>query len=328
MSRKFKWGIIGLGNISHKFAQAVMALDDAELFAVGSRSLDKAKHFAGKYKVAHAFGSYEELVQSKLVDAVYIPTPHVYHCKDTLMCLEEKIPVLCEKPLAINYGEVKQITDTSREQNTFLMEAMWTRFLPSIKKTENIIRKGELGDVKMLQADFCFKAPYDPEGRLFNKTLGGGAVLDIGVYPLFLSLLLLGKPVNIETVATFGHTNVDESCGIVLKHNKGAVSSLSCSIVTGSATEAQICCDKGRIRIPGRWFTPSCIEIIDNNNKLTTIDCQVKANGYEYEIMEAMNCIREGRIESELMSHQFSLDLMELMDTVRKKAGILYENHD
>ena len=206
MKNTFNWGVIGCGRIAHKFADDIQAISGASIHAVATRSLAKAKDFAKLYNAPHALDSYEALLEIEGLDVVYIATPHVLHAENSIMCLKAKIPVLCEKPLAMNTRQVQQMIVAARANETFLMEALGTRYLPSIAKTLELIKSGEIGDLNSVNADFGFAAEYNPEGRLFNRDLGGGALLDIGIYPLFLALLLFGKPEHINANATFGTT--------------------------------------------------------------------------------------------------------------------------
>ena len=324
MAENFNWGIIGLGRIAHSFAKAVEIVDKTKVFAVASRSLSKAQDFANKYNAPYYYGSYEEIIQNKEIDAVYIATPHALHCENAIMCLENKIPVLCEKPFAMNSKEVKKMINSAKKHNTFLMEAIWTRFVPSLLKVEEIIQSGIIGKPTLLRSDFCFKANFDPLNRIFNKELGGGAILDIGIYPLFLSLLLFGKPHKVNSIASIGKTGIDESCGITLQYKDGEIASLTCSINVDSAKEAEIYGEKGRIKMKGTWFIPTNLTLFQNKGSVEDINFTYKGNGYEYEIIEVMNCLKENKKESNLLRLDFSLELIELMDKIRRENNITY----
>ena len=328
MAKNFNWGIIGLGKIAHKFAKDLQGLKSANVHAVASRSLTKAEAFAKQYDAAHAFGSYEEIINCPDIDVIYIATPHAFHCENTLMCLNNKIPVLCEKPFAMNAAEVRRMIAASKNNNTFLMEAMWTRFLPSIQKTLSIIEKGTIGEVISIKADFGFKADFDPNSRLYNQSLGGGSLLDIGIYPVFLSLLILGRPIGVKAMATIGKTNVDESCGIVLKYTNNKLAILDSTIVAQTATEALIYGEKGTIRINGRWHEPTSITLLLPGKEPKDIFFDYNSNGYSYEAEEVMRCLRQKKLNSPLLNHHFSLDLIELLDEIRMEAGIYYPHDD
>jgi predicted dehydrogenase len=328
MAKVFNWGIIGLGNIAHKFAQDLQGMKSARLHAVASRSFQKAEIFANKYNTPNYFGSYEEIVKCSDLDVIYIATPHAFHCENTIMCLNAKIPVLCEKPFAMNAAEVRRMIAAAKNNNTFLMEALWTRFLPSIKRTLSIIEKGMIGEVLSIKADFGFKADFDSEGRLYNQKLGGGSLLDIGIYPVFLALLVLGRPFNVKALATIGQTNVDESCGIIFKYTDSKLAILNSTILTKTATEALIYGEKGTIRINGRWHEPTSITLMLNGKEPKDIFFDYSSNGYSYEAEEVMRCLRQKRLSSPLLNHHFSLDLIELLDEIRMEAGIYYPHDD
>ncbi len=328
MSKTFKWGIIGLGKIAHKFAEDLQRIPNASLHAVASRSEEKAKTFAVQYNAPNFFGSYDEIFTCADLDVIYIATPHAYHCENVLMCLEHQVAVLCEKPLAMNGLEVKRMITLAKFQKTFLMEAMWTRFLPTMTKVLELIGQGKIGEVKSIRADFGFKALFDPHSRLFNQSLGGGSLMDVGVYPVFLSLLVLGKPTSVNAVANIGRTNVDENCGILLKYDNNRMAILQSSIVTNTGTEAYIFGEKGTIKINSRWHEPTSLTLMQDGKDPKDIFFDFDSHGYRYEAEEVMRCLRNEKKESEAMSLDFSLDLIELLDTIRMKAGIYYPKND
>jgi predicted dehydrogenase len=323
-----KWGIIGPGRIAHKFAQGLAVIPDAQLFAVASRSEDRARDFARQYNIPYFYGGYEKIVQNPDIDIIYVATPHTYHYENTLMCLQNDIPVLCEKPFTITREQLLKLVITSRERKIFLMEAIWTRFLPTIKKVIDIRESGKLGKIKAIYADFGFKAPVDFNGRLYNPELGGGALLDIGIYPVFLSLLLLGKPEEIKSMAVIAETGVDESCSILFKYSNRVMASLNCTITAETPIEAVIIFENGRIRINRGWFAPSSLTIITAKEKKREINFRYNGNGYHFEAIEAMRCLRKGFTECPVLPLNFSLELMELLDEIRKQCGIRYPGID
>ena len=328
MAKTYNWGIIGLGKIAHKFAQDLQGIPSAKLHAVASRSLEKAKTFGKQYDVTYSYGSYEEILACPDLDVVYIATPHAFHCENTLMCLHHKIPVLCEKPFAMNAAEVRRMIAAAKNNNTFLMEALWSRFLPTIKKALAIIEKGTIGEVLSVKADFGFKATLDPEGRLFNQKLGGGSLLDVGIYPVFLSMLILGRPIQVKAMATIGQTNVDESCSILLKYPDNKMAILDSTIVAKTTTEAFIYGEKGTIRINSRWHEPSSLTLQLYGKEPQDFFFEYDCNGYKYEAEEVMKCLRQRKLHSPLLNHHFSLDLIELLDEIRMEAGIYYPHDD
>jgi predicted dehydrogenase len=328
MSKIYNWGIIGLGKIAESFADDLKLLPNARLFAVASRSQQKADLFAGKYDAVHAYGSYEDIVKNKDLDVIYLATPHSLHCENTILCLNNKIAVLCEKPLAINSTEVERMVSCSEKNNTFLMEAMWTRFLPSIEKLLELLEQKVVGNIQLIRADFGFKAPKDKNNRLFNINLGGGSLLDVGIYPVFLSLLIMGMPSVIEATAAIGPTGVDENCGITLKNNSGQIASLFSSIVAKTGVEAEIIGDNGRILLHNEFFRPTILSVIRQDGSIEAIEPHYKGKGFNYEAAEVMHCLKKGYLESKKMSHELSRQLMGILDRIRHKCGIYYPNHD
>ncbi|MES2733907.1 MAG: Gfo/Idh/MocA family oxidoreductase [Bacteroidota bacterium] len=325
MTKTINWGIIGPGRIARKFADGLKVLPDAKLLAIASRSIETATQFGDDYQVPYRYGSYEELVQNPEVDVVYIATPHVGHYAHTLLCLQHGKAVLCEKPLAINSAQVQEMVAMAKQKQVFLMEALWTKFLPSTCKAMELIEQGAIGEVKSVRADFGFRADFTPEGRLFDRKVGGGSLLDIGIYPLFLATTILGKPTQVSALAHFGATQVDEHCGMSLTYANGAMATLYSTIVATTAVEAHIAGTKGSIHIHDRWHAPTAyITLHQEAKESSKLRFDTIGNGYNYEAAEVMQCLREGRIQSPRMSHQDSLLLMEVMDWVRKEAGIQY----
>jgi predicted dehydrogenase len=244
------------------------------------------------------------------------------------MCLQKGKAVLCEKPFTINSSQLGILVKTARENKVFLMEALWTRFLPGIMKTIDVIQSGHIGTIKMLNADFGFKAIYNPESRLFKPFLGGGSLLDIGIYPVFLSLLLLGYPSEIQAVASKAPTGVDESMSISLSYSSGALASLHCTFATHTTTNANIYGDKGKIEITPQWFRPTDVVVTRHDEKPEVFAFPARANGYEYEAEEVMNCLLEGITESTIWNLDLSLQLMNLLDAIREKCNIVYLDYD
>jgi predicted dehydrogenase len=322
--RAIRWGIIGPGKIAHKFAQGLASVKEAKLFAVASRSEERAMEFARQYKIPNWYQGYENIIKNSDVDIIYVATPHTFHYENTMMCLSNGKPVLCEKPFTITRGQLQRLVDTARNKKIFLMEAIWTRFLPTIKKIVEIRDSGELGSIRAVYADFGFKAPVDYNGRLYNLKLGGGALLDIGIYPVFLSLLLLGKPSDIKSTAVIAETGADESCSILFKYDNGSIANMACTLTLDTPIEANIIFEKGRVRINRRWFAPSSLVITDSNEKTKELTFKDKGNGYHFEAEEAMKCLDRGLTECPELTLDFSLELMGLLDEIRRQCGIHY----
>lgn len=319
-----RWGIIGTGWIAEKFAEGLSVLPDAKIKAVASRSTERAESFAGKYRIDTAYGSYDRIVRDPDIDIVYIATPHPYHCENTLMGIENGKAVLCEKPFAMNEQEVVRMISRAKEKKVFLMEAFWTRFLPSIQKTMDLIASGELGTVRHIKSDFGVSRPFDPKHRAFNKELGGGSLLDIGIYPVFLTLLLWGEPDFISAVADIGATVVDESLALTFKYNDGRIATLFSSFRVNSTVETNICGTKARLKLNRMWHCPVSLELTKGDNATQRIDPPYVGNGYNYEAAEVGRCLRSGQKESALLPLDFSLRLIRLLDRIRKEIGLEY----
>ena len=293
------------------------------MHAIGSRDPDRAKEFAMRFHATKSYGSYAELAADPEVDIIYIATPHSFHMENTLICLKAGKAVLCEKPLAINSEQVKTMIEASRQNNSFLMEALWSRFLPNIIKAKQLVEAGSIGKVRHLEADFGFKATYNPDSRVFARELGGGALLDIGIYPLFFAVYLFGVPSVITAEAELADTGVDQSCRVKLSFSGGETADLMFTFTEDTAVEATITGDLGKIKLPNRWYQPvNVLEAKEQQWEETVID--FVGNGYNYQAMEVQKCLNQCKIESSLWSHQHSLQLMQLMDQIRKETGIVY----
>jgi len=319
-----RWGILGCGKIAQKFANDLNRLDGCKLVAVGSRSLAKAETFRIKNKAIFGFGSYQDLASCHEVDVVYIATPHTMHKENTLLCLNHGKHVLCEKPLAINAKQVEAMINAAKVKQLFLMEAIWTQFLPFLSKLKEIIADGVLGEIKMIEADFGFKAEYNPMSRLFDPNLGGGALLDIGIYPLFLCQTLLGPPDDIKASAVIGKTGVDESIGIILKWKNGAMANLNCTLHCDTNCSAKIFGTKRTANISPRWHESNTINLTERNDLVKSYTFDDEYIGYAYEIMEVNQCISNSEIESKQLPLSFSYDLMQIMDEIRDQIGLKY----
>lgn len=328
MSKTFRWGIIGLGRIARKFAEDLKLVPNAQLHAVASTSMARAREFGSEFNVPHVFGSYAGLLQCPDLDVVYIATPHISHFENTMLCLEAGMPVLCEKPFAMSAHEARQMVDLAHRKRAFLMDAVWTRFVPGFNWAIEQIDSGKIGEIKAIHADFGFKAPpYDPQSRIFNKALGAGSLLDIGIYPIFLSQLLLGSPDEVTAKATWTRDQVDESCAMIFEyaHQKQAI--LSSSIAMTTPTEAHIFGEKGTIRLHHRWHHPQKITVstyVDRTVQSETVDMPFEGWGYAFEAQEVMRCLEAGWLESPLLPHEFTLGMMETMDRVREQIGLEY----
>lgn len=329
MKKTYNWAILGCGKIARKFAGDLKLLPNARLYAAASRSLETARQFAADTGFEKAYGSYEEMVADPLVDVVYVASPHSHHYEHALLCLNRKKAVLCEKAFALNSREVTEMIEASRKNNTFLMEAFWTRFQPSFQKAMEIVRSGELGALKMVRADFAFNAPFEPEKRLYNVALGGGSLLDIGIYPIFMALSALGKPSEIRTMAAFSPTGAEESILMSFRYPGGELASLVSSFACFSSIQTEFGFENGFVRLNRRFFMPTTMTYWKTGEEEKLITFEKGAGfGYQFEAAHVMDCLDAGKTESELMPFSFSLDLMDIMDQVRREAGIVFPGHD
>ena len=321
--KMIRWGIIGLGKIANSFATDMQQVDNFIIYAVASRSQEKANDFGAKYNVAKCYDSYEKLVQDPQVDAIYIATPHVRHAQDTLLCLTHNKAVLCEKPFAMNLQEVDSMIAKAKEHNVLLMEALWTRFMPHFKFVKEELESGRYGRVKSLHADFSFKAPVNPDGRLYNKLLGGGSLLDIGIYPVFCALALLGKPESITAKGKIGKTQIDEEIEITFNYKTDTRAFLSSSILKNTPTTATLVCDNGIVFLHSRFHQTDKVTTLLNGVKVEH-DFSYNAKGYTFEIMHFADLLRAGKTESPLMSFEFSRMLIQTLDEIRDLIGLHY----
>lgn len=323
MAHSVGWGIIGLGNIADKFARDLTLIPDAALMAVASRSIQKALAFKEEFKVPNVFDSYEALFKCEEVEVVYIALPHSEHLKWSIMAMEHGKHVLCEKPMGVNLGQVQQMINTSRKHKVFLMEALWSRFIPAIQKAKDLVEEGEIGAVGYLHADFAFYGlDRDRDGRLLNPALAGGSLLDIGIYPVFLAYLMLGLPDAIETSAKYIETGAEIQIAIQFTY-PSAHALLFSGLSSNSSMEASIAGSDGTIVIHSRWHESQEISI-NKGNKTENISLPTVGKGYTYEIEEVHRCLFEKKIESPMWSHSNSLELIGLLDRIRTKAGITF----
>nr|WP_321246219.1 Gfo/Idh/MocA family oxidoreductase [uncultured Psychroserpens sp.] len=322
--KTINWGIIGLGKIANKFAQDLLKVENTQLYAVASRHLDKANAFAETYSAIKAYDDYEVLARDPNIDAVYIATPNTFHNEHAILCLNHKKAVLCEKPFAMNLREVEEMIATAKANNTLLMEAMWTYFLPHYQFALKHIHEETFGRILKIEADFGFKAESIPTSRLFKKSLGGGSLLDIGIYPIFATLSTLGEPIHIESKATFFDNEVDASCLILFSYDNGVEAHLKSSLLEETPTEAIFYCERGRIKIHSRFHGPSSVSLISEGVKDTT-DFDDTTNGYYHETLHFNQLLRDFKSESDIMTFDFSRKLIRLLDTVRLQIGLKYE---
>ncbi len=323
MERKIRWGIAGLGNIAHKFASDLKLIPNAQLTAVGSRSLQKAVEFAKQYDAAFSYGSYDELFSCDEVDVIYIATPHTSHTEISMAAMAKGKHVLCEKPLATSLMDAKRMVESASKNKVFLMEALWSRFNPSIEIIKERIERGDIGRVVYLHADFAFYSlDKSEEGRLLNPNLAGGSILDIGIYPIFLAYLLLGKPEKILATSNFYKTGVEIQTSMIFSY-PDAQAILYSGLNSKSEMKAEISGTKGSLFLDPRWHQAHGYSI-EKKDQIEHFDMPPLGKGYTHEIEEVNKCIISGKLQSEKWSHQNSLDLLEIMDEVRSQGQVKF----
>lgn len=321
--QKIRWGVLGLGNIAHQFVKDLLLVKDAELVAVASRDIDKANEFGKEYDSKFNFGSYEELYACDEVDIIYIATPHSFHAENAIIAMNHGKHVLCEKPIGVNTSEVTKMVNAAKNNGVFLMEALWTRFFPAIKKIKEIVSDGVIGDVKYINADFTFYGLDRPEeSRLLNPNLAGGSLLDIGIYPIFLSYLFLGKPENILAASKMHTTGVEIQTSMIFDY-KNAQAVLYSGVNSKVEMKPEISGTKGSILLDPTWhLTEGYTLVLDDET--THFDMPTTGKGFYYEIEEVHSCLKKNKLQSDLWSHQNSLDIIGIIDAIRAKTGIVF----
>lgn len=323
MTEAYGWGILGTGTVAHDFAAALKTLDNAALVAVGSRRQETANAFGEKFDIPHRHASYQALAADPEVDIVYVATPHFFHYRDAMMALRANKHVLVEKAFTINAQQAEGIVRLARQKGLFVMEAMWTRFFPVIVRLRELLAENVIGKVEMIRADLSHRVAFDPAHRFFDPQQGGGALLDIGIYPISLASMVLGNPNTVTGVAHLGQSGVDDQSACLLGYDDGAIAALSFSQTTDAPREAVISGTEGIIRILGRWQQPAQISVSkDGEDEL--IDLPYGGNGYQYQASAVMNCLRTGQTESEIMPLDETLSIMRVMDTLRAQWGLRY----
>ncbi len=324
MYEKIHWGILGTGKIAHKFATGLTVIDDAELVAVGSRTQEGADRFAAEFGAPRRHASYEALANDPDVDAIYVSTPHPFHKDNTMLCLKAGKAVICEKPFAINEREAREMIDLAHAKGIFLMEAMWTRYAPAMVKIRELLAQSVIGEVCMINADFGFRTNVNPKGRLFDLALGGGALLDVGVYPLSFASMILGEPSRIVSVGHLGETGADEQNAVLFQYPAGQIAILASASRTNTPNEARIIGTESSIYVPPRFWMPQTLTLSLNGKPDKVFDLPFTGNGYNYEAMEVGRCLRAGELESKIMPHAEIVSLMRMMDAIRTQWGLVY----
>ncbi len=327
MNKEIRWGILSTGHISNKFAEALKILPEAELRAVASRSMGKAEEFADKHHVSKAYASYQELANDPEVDVVYIGTPHAFHLENAVMCMRKGKSVLCEKALTINAAEAREMVRIAREENVFLMEAMIPRHIPLLKRVVQWVKEGRIGEVRMVKATRCARGEFAPGARHLEPELGGGSLLDVGVYVISFASQIFGKPpVEAVGLAHIGEIGSDEQGAAVLKYDKGEIADLSFALRTEAVNEAYIHGTEGYIKIPDLFAVPTKACLFKNKKEMEVLEEPIIGNALYYEAEEVIRCMKKGLKESPFMPMDESIEIMEVMDRIRKPWGLVYPN--
>jgi predicted dehydrogenase len=326
--KKYKWGVMGAGKMSAKFSKGLKLLPNAELYSVGSRDLNRAEHFARENGYLRSYGSYEEFASDTELDIVYIATPHTSHYENTLLCLEKGKSVICEKAFSINHREVSEMVSLARKRKVFLMEALWPPFQPFYHKAWEILRSGIMGKTVNMHAWFSFRPPYDPNDRKFNLALGGGSLLDIGIYPVIDTLTFMGVPDEIKAKASFAPSGSEESLNAIFRYNAGSLASLYSSFRTNNGIGCTLYCENGNLTVSrGRDMNQYVVVEVSGREREEFV-FSPDAMGYHWEAEEVMKCLDAGKTESDIVPLDFSLNLMKTLDLIRTEAGIVFPGRD
>ncbi len=321
--KSIRWGIVGLGNIAHKFAADLVLVPNCVLQAVASSDKKRALEFSKKFEAKHYYSSYTDLFSDPEVDVVYIASLHPLHKSLSIAAMEQGKAVLCEKPMGMQQEEVREMIHTAKKNNVFLMEALWTRFNPAFEQVHQWISENKIGPLRYINSTFSFNAlSRGVDSRVFNPEKGGGSLLDIGIYPLFLAYHFLGFPETISASAVLTDQKVDEQLGFIFSYAK-AQAMLYSSFAHNEDMRATICGENGEIYMNSQWHLTSDIKLVKDGKEIKK-SFDFKGLGYTYEIEEANSCIRNDKLESDKWSWKNSLDISILMDTIRKQVGVSY----
>jgi predicted dehydrogenase len=328
--KSYKWGVIGPGTIAEYFASDLRLVKPPQMITAVLSDLEKsANEFANKYNIEKRFLGLDDFISNSKMDIVYIATPHPLHYEAVKACLQNHIPVLCEKPIVINHEQFEDIQNLSKINKTFMMEGMWIRFLPHVKKLLELISGNKIGEVISVQASMSFKAPRDEGNRYFDPEKGGGSLLDLGVYCVFLSTILLGMPSSIKAIGKLSDKNIDEACAILLSYNNNSYTMLESSLLVKQNGPAEIFGSTGVIRLLSPWFEKSRgIEVESNNGEIHKTSFDWEGHGLQFEIEEVISCISNKKIESDLMPHALTKTILEIMDKIRDQIHVSYPEYE
>ncbi|MFJ2114822.1 MULTISPECIES: Gfo/Idh/MocA family protein [unclassified Streptomyces] len=319
-----RWGVVATGGIAERFVTEVGELPDAEIVAVASRSGDAAQEFAGRFGIPRAYGDQASLFADEEVDIVYVASPHSAHRAAAGRALSAGRPVLCEKAFTLDAREAGELVSLARERGLFLMEAMWMYCNPVIRRLAELVRDGAIGEVRTVQADFGLQGPFAPDHRLRDPALGGGAVLDLGVYPVSFAHLLLGEPDRVQADALISPEGVDLNTGMLLGWDAGATALLACSVTAGTPSTAAVTGTAGRIEVPAGFFATERFVLHRSGAEPEEFTAESGLHGLQHEAAEAMRCLRAGEGESPLVPLDGTLAVMRTLDAVRERIGVRY----
>ncbi|RDG39321.1 Gfo/Idh/MocA family protein [Streptomyces corynorhini] len=319
-----RWGVLATGGIAERFTADVRELPDAEIVAVASRSEASAKEFAERFGIPRAYGEWAGLMADEEVDVVYVATPHSAHRAAAGLALAAGKPVLCEKAFTLNAREAGELVALARERDLFLMEAMWMYCNPVVLRLAELVRDGAIGEIRTVQADFGLQGPFDAGHRLRDPALGGGAVLDLGVYPVSFAHLLLGEPDRVQAEALLSPEGVDLNTGMLLGWDSGATALLTCSVTAGTPVTATVTGTKGRIDVPSGFFGTERFVLRREGAEPEEYTADGGLRGLQYEAAEVMRCLRAGETESALVPLEGTLAVMRTLDAVRERVGVRY----
>jgi len=328
MKRRYNWGIMGAGKMSAKFSKGLKLFENARLYSVGSRDAVKARKFADENGYEKSFGSYEEFASDPELDIVYIATIHSSHLENVLLCLNNGKHVICEKAFSLNAPEVRKMIKLATEKNLFLMEALWPPFQPYYLKVRELLASGIMGEIIHMDGWFSFQPPYDPLDRKFNVSLGGGSLLDIGIYPVIDTLTFMGVPDEITAKAAFAESGSEVTIAAIFRYNDGRLATIYSSFMTNTGIGCQLHCRNGNMTVSrGRDMNQRVVLELNGKEKEEFI-WRPDAMGYASEAEEVMRCLDEGQTQSDIVPLSFSVVLMETLDRIRKAAGIVFPGRD
>ncbi|MFJ1711362.1 MULTISPECIES: Gfo/Idh/MocA family protein [unclassified Streptomyces] len=328
MSGTVRWGVLATGGIAAAFTEDLRSMPDMEVVAVASRTDSSARAFAQRFGIPRAYGGWAGLAADEEVDVVYVATPHSAHREAAALCLEAGKHVLCEKAFTLNAREADELVKLARDRGLFLMEAMWTYCNPVIRRMTGLVRDGAIGEIRSVQADFGLAGPFGPGHRLRDRALGGGALLDLGVYPVSFAHLLLGEPDRVQADAVLSPEGVDLHTAMVLGWSEaGASALLNCSIVADTPQTAAVTGTKGRIEFPRGFFYPERFVLHRAGHEpeeFTAGAAGAGLRGLQFEQAEVVRALRAGETESPLVPLDGSLAVMRTLDAVRDRIGVRY----